>query len=440
MRVPVPPPDVQGFISEVEGRKLRQILSVDLDDARYLHWDDLRWRPIPDGLGTHEEWWLAVKLARRSTHIVPGLEGVKGRSFGYTIPSAAQEVLHTIDGNLMGQIGVEEEIVNPATRSTYLFSSLLEEAVRSSQLEGAVTTRKQARDIIQAGRKPQTLGERMVVNNYMAMEFVGTHRHEPLTVELILEVHRIVTDGTLDNPDAAGRFQNLDESRVSVWDDVDDKILHQPPPAGELLERAQALCDFANETGGPFLHPVIRSIILHFWLAYDHPFEDGNGRTARAIFYWSMLHHNYWLVEFLSISKILREAPAKYGRAFLYTETDDNDLTYFLLHQLNVIARSIDVFNEYIRRKSSEIREVEELAKNFDVNHRQLALLTHALKSPGYPYTYKSHATTHRVVRQTARTDLLDLAERDLLLKMKSGNRNIFVAPADLASRLKGAQ
>ena len=89
------------------------------------------------------------------------------------------------------------------------------------------------------------------------------------------------------------------------------------------------------------MHPAIRAIILHFWLAYDHPFIDGNGRTARALFYWLMLRHGYWLFEFISISEIILKAPVQYGEAFLYTETDQNDLTYFIIHQTEVIRKSM---------------------------------------------------------------------------------------------------
>jgi Fic family protein len=424
-------------IRQIGADRLPELMLLLIDDVAYLHWDELRWRPLPEGIQNHEEWWLRLRLARAG-RAIPTFEGVDGHPFSVATPDSALEQLHRIDGNLMGQIGAPAEIVNPATRTRFLFSSLLEEAVRSSQLEGAVTTRKQAQDIIRSGRKPMTRDERMVMNNFMAMEFVGQHRHEELTIELILEIHRIVTEGTLDNSDAAGRFQRPEEVRVGVWDDANDVKLHNPPPAEELPERLERLCAFANETGGPFVHPVVRSVILHFWLAYDHPFEDGNGRTARALFYWSMLHHQYWLVEFLSISKILREAPIAYGRAFLYSETDRNDLTYFLIHQLEVIARAIDALNKYIATKAAEIREIEQLAQDADLNHRQLSLLTHAMRNPGFIYTYKSHATSHRVVRQTARTDLLDLVDRGLLLMLHDGHQNLFLAPDDLTDKLKG--
>jgi len=95
--------------------------------------------------------------------------------------------------------------------------------------------------------------------------------------------------------------------------------------------------------------------------AYDHPFEDGNGRTARALFYWSMLRHGYRLTEFLSISSLLNRAPGRYGRAFLYTETDGLDAAYFVLNQLRIILRAIDELHAYLARKVREVRETERL-------------------------------------------------------------------------------
>ena len=199
------------------------------------------------------------------------------------------------------------------------------------------------------------------------------------------------------------------------------------------------MCDFANKTrADAFLHPILKAIILHFWLAYDHPFVDGNGRTARALFYWSVLSQGFWMFEFLSISAIIRKAPAKYGRSFLYTETDENDLTYFILAQLQVIRRAIEVLYAYLDKKALEIRATEQILRaSVAINHRQLALLGHALRHPGMRYTITGHKQTHSVTYQTARTDLLDLASRNLLIKTKTGLFFSFTAPTDLATRLQ---
>src|SRR5207237_1228141 len=170
-----------------------------------------------------------------------------------------------------------------------------------------------------------------------------------------------LTEGTLDNPDAAGRLQTSDEERVGVYDNSDGSLIHKPPPADQLAERLKLLCRFANEPDDTddFVHPVIRSILLHFWLAYDHPFEDGNGRTARLLFYWSMRKHGYWLTEYLSISKILRQGPSRYVRSFLLTETDDGDTTYFIHFQLSVIKRAVEELHTYLRRKMREVKKVQ---------------------------------------------------------------------------------
>lgn len=336
-----------------------------------------------------------------------------------------------------------EEVVTTDrhARNRYLVNSLMEEAIRSSQLEGATTSRQVAKELLKSGREPKDRSERMILNNFRALQFMRERMGDTLTPSSVLELHRIVTDGTLDNPNAAGRVQQPDEERVAVYDRDDGRRTHVPPPAEELPERLARLCDFANEdeSSEQFVHPVIRAILLHFCLAYDHPFEDGNGRTARILFFWSMREQGYWLVEYLPISKILREAPAQYERAFLETETDEGDTTYFLIHQLQVIERAIGELHDYLRRKMGEIKEIEGLIHDGDgFNHRQLALLSDALRHPGRSYSFRGHADTHRVTHETARADLSRLADRGLLARRKVGREYAFESPLDLASRLKG--
>ena len=177
------------------------------------------------------------------------------------------------------------------------------------------------------------------------------------------------------------------------------------------------------------MHPVVRAIALHFNLAYLHPFVDGNGRTARALFYRSLLRHGYWLAEYISISRLLRRAPAQYGRAFLYTETDGADFTYFLLHQLRILHRSIDELWAYLDSKATEVRQAERALRGRPgFNHRQIALLTRALRQPEEVFTIKSHQTTHGITYPTAHSDMADLHARGLLERHKVGREFRFFA------------
>ena len=380
-----------------------------------------------------------MKISRINALKPISLKDKEGRPFQFAVPERVLQELHQIDlgmGGLVSVPSVPEPIVNPQTRDRYLVRSLMEEAITSSQLEGAATTREVAKDMIRTGRPPSDTSEQMILNNYLTMQRIRELKSLALSPELVLEIHRRITTDTLEEPTAAGRFRRPDEPCV-VGDDF-GQVFHDPPTAGELAERMNALCAFANgETPDHFIHPAVRAIILHFWLAYDHPFVDGNGRTARALFYWSMLRSGYWIFEFISISTILRKAPVPYGRSFLYTETDDNDLTYFLVAQTEVISQAIGELHRYIERKAAQLRQAEQDIQALALfNHRQVALIRHALSSPGQRYTIASHQQSHAVAYQTARTDLLDLAERGVLEMSKKGRAMAFVAPADVAERL----
>jgi len=222
------------------------------------------------------------------------------------------------------------EVSNSETKTRYLVRSLIEEAITSSQLEGASTTRRKAIEIFRSGKQPANKSEQMIFNNLCGMEFIRQKQDEPLSPELVLAIHTEMMRETTEDKDL-GRLQTLDYERVNVISNFTQKAVHKPPPADQLESRMIAMCEFANGAGETeFFHPVIRAIVLHLWLAYDHPIEDGNGRTARALFYWSMLNSGYWIFEFISISSVLRRASGKYARAYLYTETDSNGATTWL--------------------------------------------------------------------------------------------------------------
>ena len=449
MKLPVAPPPFAEILHQLAGKpdgaqRFSALTQLRLGPAplgKYKHWDTFRHAPpLADFSG--EEQWVAVKFARQALYRELPLRDLTGRPFQYALPAPALEMLHQIDRNAGGNIQGSDQVTNPATRDSYLFKSIVEEAITSSQLEGASTTRKVAKAMIQEGRAPRDRGERMIFNNYQAMLYVRRYIGQPMTPDIVKELQRLLTHGTLDDADAAGRYRRADEEIV-IEDEQSGTRLHTPPPSHELEARVQAMCDFANaKSGDEFIPPAVRAIVLHFWLAYDHPFVDGNGRTARALFYWSMAQQGYWLCEYVSISRILKKARGQYTRSFLYTETDDKDVTYFILFQMRVLLRAIHDLHEFLARKATEIREAEELVRRAsalhgELNHRQLALVNHALKNATARYTVESHRVSHGASYQTARTDLLKLAEQGLLTQRKSGKAFVFVPAADIRKRLE---
>lgn len=451
MKRPQPPPSAaQREVLGMPRNHLAALLTHAVQsEARgaYRHWDILRHLKPPTGFSS-TQWWGATKLVRRAGLKDLPLLATNGEPFRYAITDVIARRLHEIDLGAGGSIGLPDPIVNPQTRSQYVMRSLFQEAVTSSQLEGAATTRAVAKEMIRTGRPPRTRGERMILNNFKTMQRIAEWKERPLDADLIFDMHRMVTQDTLDDPTAAGRLR-LPHEQITVQDDVTGEIFHKPPPAEELPKRLEALCAFANagdtdnskSPAGQFVHPAVRSILLHFWLAYDHPFVDGNGRTARALFYWSMLRRGYWLFEFVSISEILVKAPAKYALSFLHTESDENDVTYFLIYQSEVIRRAINSLHDYIAEKNKELRTLEDTLRHApDLNHRQQALIGHALRHPGTRYTVAGHQRSHGTVYETARRDLLDLTKTGLLEMRRDGKAFLFTAPADLPERVHRAK
>ncbi|QBG48558.1 Fic family protein [Verrucomicrobia bacterium S94] len=437
MKIPATPPDWREILEDYFNGNPASVRDVLMHTevcykGEYIHWDKLRRLNPPQGY-THEKWWLALKSARqKQVKSLDSLVNTRHEPFIFSKPDPIPELLHHIDQDAGGRIEMPDEgLTNPQTRNRYLLHSLTEEAITSSQLEGATTTRKVAKEMLREKRTPRDKNEQMILNNYRTMQLIREIKDQPLTPELVFEIHRTVTADTMDNPDDAGRFRTSDN--VRVYENLSNEVLHTPPKCNELPKRMQAMCDFANgNTPEYFIHPVVRAIILHFWLAYDHPFMDGNGRTARALFYWSMLQQKYWLAEYISISSIIKKAPSKYGRAYLHTETDENDLTYFIIYHLDIIQKAIKELHHYIAEKTKSVQSIEMMLRNSSLkfNHRQITLLGHALRNPSAEYSIKAYQNTHGIVYETARGDLQYLEDKGLLVKRQFG-RSFIYYPSD---------
>jgi Fic family protein len=436
--MPKSPPSDYDFWKNVDANLVQHLMEKVAEPtvrSEYVHWNKLQYLKPPEGL-THIDWWRGLRLRRCGGKRVPLVDKM-GLPFTFNLVDPLLEVLHHVDSLARGMIQQPEPVTNPATRDSYLVRSLIEESITSSQLEGASTTRAVAKKMIREGRAPRDRSERMILNNYRAMSHIREVKTRELDVQLLFEIHGMVTDGTLDDPTGVGRFRRPEE-QVVVGDHFGE-IFHVPPAAQELDDRIDALCEFANgKTPEGFIHPVLRSMILHFWLAYDHPFIDGNGRTARALFYWSMLKQGYWLFEYITISRIIHRAPTKYGEAFLHSETDANDLTYFLLYHADVIRKAIDALYQYIDNRTKQLAAAErDLRGLTELNYRQRELIGHALKHSGQTFTIEAHRNSHQVAYQTARTDLMDLVSRGLMNQRKTGKRLVFIPVPDLADKLR---
>jgi len=442
MKLPMPAPTISELLDEQHTR-LGDMLALQVSpevNGKYEHWDTLRHRDPPAGLSPRL-WWLGIKFARSNIARTVPLQDKSGHEFRIGLTDSMQRRLHYIDREASGSIqGMEGG--GQGLHDRFLLRSLIEESMTSSQLEGASTTRAVAKEMLSTGRAPRDRSEQMIHNNYLAMREVRELRGHKFTPERIMSIHRMLTAGTLDQEADVGRLRTGEDNIVVYDRGSPPTLLHVPPSASELPHRLQRLCDFANDLEPEaFLHPVVRAIVIHFQMGYDHPFCDGNGRTARVLFYWSMLNAGYWMTEHLSISSILKKQPGKYLKSYLYTESDERDLGYFVACQLEVIEKAIEGFHGYVLRKAQESRRAELLLKSplvlgENLNHRQRALLAKAIRDPDKLYTIAGHQAAHRITYPTALNDLNVLESIGLLKKRKIGKAYHFDPVPDLAKRL----
>ena len=376
--------------------------------SEYLYWDKVKYM-APKSVD-NQVLWHAVKIQRRLT-----AQDIKFGNciFHFTITKSMLALLHDFDMNLGGSLGTKS-IIPTTDKSYYLISSIMEEAIASSQMEGASTTRRIAKDMLRKQLKPTNKSQQMILNNYETISKISKDSKEDFSVDGLLNIHRSISSKTLDNSEDEGVFRKNDD--IFVVDGITGSVAHTPPPFTEIDKMVKDLCEFANsDNNNNFIHPIVKGIIIHFILAYIHPFVDGNGRTARSLFYWYMIKKGYWLTEYLSISRIIYTNKKAYEKAYQYTENDGNDLSYFIQYHLGVMKKAFEELKKYLQRKIDEQQNILRFIGIENINERQRYVLRTILESKRTLFTPKELATQFDISPKSARTDLQDLVEKGYL-------------------------
>lgn len=381
-----------------------------INEPVYLPWRKAMFRPAPQNMKAEEAWILA-SIFRKSGAVRSPIKSTTDNYFTYQKLPKYDEILHKIDLQLGGKFLVTKH--NSEERQKYLTRGVIEEAIASSQLEGASTTRKYAKSMIAEKKKPKSKSEWMIYNNYKTMQSIDEeYKDQPLSIPMLLEMHSQLTEHTMDSDEEVGRFR-IPKDVINVI--YDSKIAYKTPPMNFVEIQLKELIKFANDKNN-FVHPVIKACILHFWVGFLHPFTDGNGRLARAIFYWYLLKSGYWAIAYIPVSMVLKTAKKQYTYAYIFSEQDNFDLTYFLDFHLRKLQQSLDEFDEYVRKQQAENKLIEDsLKSSIKLNDRQKQLLYYLLSNPDTSSTEISHRTMNGVARNTARTDIKSLVSEGLL-------------------------
>lgn len=386
---------------------------------RYLNKLEIGFR-LPGDLNLEDVWEKVLAARRASAEVLPLLDE-HGRNFWFVNTKPLQAKLHHIDSQ--GKDSLYRLFEREIERELVL-DSIIDEAWASNVIEGAYTTHKRAQDLVRNNLPPKDKNDLMMKNNYQAMLYLIEHRKVDFSLELICEIHRIITENTLEDQEHAGRFR---DDEVFIRDKVGN-VIFKPMLPGLIKQNMEILINWANATQEEdFIHPITKASIIHFYLAYVHPFFDGNGRTSRALFYFYLLKNRYDFFRYFSISAIIAKRREKYYKAIKDVEDYDNDVTYFLLYSSDIVLKSIDEITDKIVKKfQSDIISKRIDKKGIYLNKRQRKVIKYAIEDDLKAITTRKYQKIFKVSYGTARSDLNELVEYGLFKKSKVGKGFVY--------------
>lgn len=415
-----------GELSESAVSQCGRLVSVVDDKGRYLHWDDLLKKTNQQQKAKAH--WSLIKLARNAVlKTVPALGKALGPETLFTLLPAMQKTSSLIDRTCT-EAGLSDLINRISIPDYYLHDLINEESIASSQLEGASTTRAAAKKMLAENRTPRTESEKMILGNRRLMTLAWASRSEAMSMSLLLEFHREATLGIDNARYRPGQIRTTDDVWVAGRD---GDVVYTPPAATELAGMLALLIDWINyghesgEAPQHYLHPVIKACMIHFGLGYLHPFHDGNGRVARALCYWYLFKHGYDAFLYISLSQLLKEAPIQYGEAYLKTETDNQDVTYFVEYQCRVLERAVNGLIEHARTVATKLREFDAWIFASGIRKKmpgiQQIIINMVVMAPGESFTVKGFAERAGISDSASRLHLEKLADAGVLMKQGGG-------------------
>ena len=385
---------------------------LDYTQQRYLSPDEIRYR-IQQKHSLPPDWpELAKKVViNRKVGAIPLFMECIEKKFWFFPSDSLTRKLDDIE-----HLGLDlyKRIEQQASfREAFFLDSAVEEAITSAIYEGAHSTRAQAQQLVASGNKPKNKDEWMLLNNFRAMTWIQQHRSEPVSEELILQLHRIVTQNTMEGDDAnfSGKFRN---DRVSIG-----------PHEGIHYSQIQNAINEAITltTRNPrYIHPLVRGILFHYFIAYIHPFFDGNGRTARALFYFKAMRNNLDYIQLLSVSAYLKEHGSQYEKAFEKVVSNDFDITYFIDFCLDSIHSALIT----VSKKVDYLLRINGLKEKIELTPNQIGLLQRMALHKFRTVSIEEYAGQIGKSREIARQELKALFEIGLIQESKSGKKLVY--------------
>lgn len=328
-------------------------------------------------------------------------------------------------GRLIGRM----EALGFDLRAEAVLTTLTEDVLKSSEIEGEILDKEQVRSSI-ARRLGMDIGALAPADRHVEgvveMMLDATQKYaEPLTDERLFAWHAALfptgRSGMTKIIVGAWRGENSGPMQVVSGPIGRERVHYEAPPAGRLSAEMAAFLNWFGEEAR--LDPVLKTAVAHLWFVTIHPFEDGNGRIARAIADMALARSEQSPQRFYSMSAQIRVERNAYYDVLEATQKGDLDITAWLEWFLACLDRAIEGAEDMLSGVLHKARFWEAI-KDQPLNARQRMVINRMLDGFEGKLTSSKWAKLTKASPDTALRDITDLVERGVLVRDRAGGRS----------------
>jgi Fic family protein len=332
---------------------------------------------------------------------------------------------HHAQGRLMGRM----ESLGFALRSEAELETLTEEIVKSSEIEGEKLSKEQVRSSI-ARRLGMDLGalappDRHVEGVVEMMLDATRNYSKPLSAKRLSDWHAALfpTGRSGMTRIRAGHWRDDRSGPMQVVSGPmgRERVHYQAPAAGRLDKEMRAFLAWLNGKETP--DPILKAGIAHLWFVTIHPFDDGNGRIARAIADMALARSEHSAQRFYSMSAQIRAERKAYYEILENTQKGDLDITPWLAWFLDCLRRAIGGAETILANVLAKADFWKAHAAE-PLNERQRKILNRVLDGFEGKLTSSKWAALGKCSQDTASRDIDDLVNRKILVRQPGGGRS----------------
>jgi Fic family protein len=321
------------------------------------------------------------------------------------------------------------EALGFSLRREAVLETLAADVIKTSEIEGERLDREQVRSSI-ARRLGMDVGalesaDRNVEGIVEMMLDATSHFEQPLTVERLFSWHASLFP--------AGR-SGMRMIRVGAWRDDgtgpmqvvsgpvgNEHVHYEAPAAARLDEEMRTFLDWFNS--GTDIDPLWKAGLAHLWFVTIHPFDDGNGRIARAIADLVLARSEQSSQRFYSMSSQIRQERAAYYELLERTQKGTLNVTPWMDWFLACLGRAIEGAQTLLGGVLAKARFWESIA-NVALNARQRQIVNHLLDGFEGNLTTSKYAKLTHTSQDTALRDISSLVESGVLVRNPQGGRS----------------